>query len=304
VQTQSLSSEYGSGFAVDGTYFGGTSTINLKAFGVFSGGPYASEMAFFTSSQTSLTEKMRLDSSGNLGLGVTPSAWGTPSFQIGVTGLNNYGSQTNLYNNAVTDASNNPVYIASLAASAYRQIGGAHQWYTAPSGTAGDAISFTQAMTLDASGNLLVGTTSVNGVGWTLSPSGSGQIRSSATTSEDKIQFANGNGVVGAITTNGTATAYNTSSDARLKENISTADDSADLIDAIQVRQYDWKSDGSHQRYGMVAQELDQVFPEAVSKPTDPEEMMGVDYSKLVPLLLKEIQSLRARVAQLEAKGA
>ena len=50
----------------------------------------------------------------------------------------------------------------------------------------------------------------------------------------------------------------------------------------------------------MVAQELQAVAPEAVSAPEDPEEMMGVDYSKLVPMMLKEIQSLRARVAQLE----
>jgi hypothetical protein len=50
----------------------------------------------------------------------------------------------------------------------------------------------------------------------------------------------------------------------------------------------------------MVAQELNTVAPEAVSTPEDSEEMMGVDYSKLVPMLVKEIQSLRARVAQLE----
>jgi hypothetical protein len=72
-------------------------------------------------------------------------------------------------------------------------------------------------------------------------------------------------------------------------------------IDAIQVRKFDWKADGSHQDYGMIAQELLEVAPEAVSVPEDSEEMMGVDYSKLVPMLIKEIQSLRNRVAQLEA---
>ena len=66
-------------------------------------------------------------------------------------------------------------------------------------------------------------------------------------------------------------------------------------------RKFDWIADGSHQDYGMVAQELQTVAPEAVSAPEDPEEMMGVDYSKLVPMLVKEIQSLRARVAQLES---
>ena len=52
----------------------------------------------------------------------------------------------------------------------------------------------------------------------------------------------------------------------------------------------------------MVAQELLEVVPEAVSAPENPEEMMGVDYSKLVPMLIKEIQSLRVRVNAIEAK--
>ena len=107
---------------------------------------------------------------------------------------------------------------------------------------------------------------------------------------------------VGSISTSASATSYNTSSDERLKENIIDANDAGDKIDAIKVRQYDWKADGSHQDYGMVAQELRVVAPEAVSTPEDPEEMMGVDYSKLVPMMLKEIQSLRARINALEAE--
>ncbi len=110
-----------------------------------------------------------------------------------------------------------------------------------------------------------------------------------------------GNGTqVGTITVSTSATAYNTSSDQRLKENIADADDAGSKIDSIQVRKFDWKADGSHQDYGMVAQELQTVAPEAVSAPENPDEMMGVDYSKLVPMLIKEIQSLRNRVAQLE----
>ena len=69
------------------------------------------------------------------------------------------------------------------------------------------------------------------------------------------------------------------------------------MIDSLQVRQFDWKSDNSHQRYGFVAQELVTVAPEAVHQPADPEEMMAVDYSKLVPMLVKEIQDLRKRLA-------
>ncbi len=107
-------------------------------------------------------------------------------------------------------------------------------------------------------------------------------------------------GPVGSITVNASSTAFNTSSDQRLKENIADADDAGSKVDAIQVRQFDWIADGSHQDYGMVAQELQSVAPEAVSGDADSDEMMAVDYSKLVPMLVKEIQSLRNRVAQLE----
>jgi hypothetical protein len=116
------------------------------------------------------------------------------------------------------------------------------------------------------------------------------------------VQFYDQGVGVGTITTTSSATAYNTSSDARLKTNVFDAAPASALIDAIQVRQFDWKVDSSHQRYGMVAQELLEVAPEAVSVPTDPEEMMGVDYSKLVPMLIKEVQSLRTRLAALENK--
>ena len=69
----------------------------------------------------------------------------------------------------------------------------------------------------------------------------------------------------------------------------------------MQVRQFDWNVDGSHQDYGLIAQELEPIASIAVCHGDDDDEMMSVDYSKLVPMLLKEIQSLRGRVAALEA---
>ena len=114
------------------------------------------------------------------------------------------------------------------------------------------------------------------------------------------VQFFHNSVLVGSVSVTGSATSYNTSSDQRLKENIQDADDAGSKIDAIQVRQFDWKSDGSHQDYGVIAQELVEVAPEAVTAGETEDDMMSVDYSKLVPTLIKEIQTLRNRVAQLE----
>ena len=110
--------------------------------------------------------------------------------------------------------------------------------------------------------------------------------------------FYRANAQVGNISVTTTATAYNTSSDERLKENITDA--SAGNIDDIRVRSFDWKVDGSHQPHGIVAQELVEVAPEAVTQGQTDDDMWQVDYSKLVPMLIKEIQDLRARLAHLE----
>jgi hypothetical protein len=108
-------------------------------------------------------EVARFDSAGNFGLGVTPSAWGSSvkAIQIGArTGVWNLSDNTYLSTNSYFDGTNSR-YIGTQFATMYsQQNDGAHKFYVAPSGTAGNAITFTQAMTLDASGNLGVGTTS------------------------------------------------------------------------------------------------------------------------------------------------
>jgi len=126
-------------------------------------------------------------------------------------------------------------------------------------------------------------------------------IRQSAASSGIYAYFEyNGGTNNGQISWSGGTTSYTTTSDARVKKNIVDAPDAGSLIDTIKVRSWDFKADDVHWRYGMVAQELLPVAPEAVTVPEDKEMMMGVDYAKLVPMLVKEIQSLRARVAQLE----
>jgi hypothetical protein len=106
---------------------------------------------------------MTLDTSGNLGLGVTPSAWsaGWKALQVGNWGAigaeNSTTGEFSLLQNAYGSAATSYVYRATSAASRYTQVNGIHSWFTAPSGTAGNAISFTQRMLLDASGRLFLG---------------------------------------------------------------------------------------------------------------------------------------------------
>ena len=318
----------------------------------------------FITFATDATERMRLDSSGNLGLGVTPSAWSAyRAFQFGQQGVifgDAGGGTSALGSNQYWNGSN-WIRIAADAASQYKQAGGAHAWYYAASSTAGSTISFTQAMTLQASGGLSLGVTTDAGAGNIQLGSGayvgtgigtgnttgtyygtnevrfytsaaeraridsSGRFLIKATTSGGLGITLDGDGgsapyvivnsnsatgapayfryqgtTVGSITTTTTTTSYNITSDQRLKENIVDAPEFGSVIDSLKVRSFDWKADSTHQRAGFVAQELVTFAPEAVHQPVDTEEMMAVDYSKLVPMLVKEIQSLRTRVAQLE----
>ena len=118
------------------------------------------------------------------------------------------------------------------------------------------------------------------------------------------IFFRRANTNVGSISVDSSSTSYNTSSDRRLKSNIQDAESASDKIDALQVRQFDWNVDGSHQDFGLVAQELQPIAPNAVLGDADSDEMMSVDYSKLVPLLIKFSQEQQATIKSLETRLA
>ena len=137
---------------------GGAGAVYLQAYGASNA---AINMAFYTGT----SEKMRIDASGNLGLGVTPSAWSSAFRALHVSaGCNVFGVTSDADNvgmtaNAVFDATDARwEYIGTGFATLYQHDAGKHMWSTAPSGTAGNAITFTQALTLDASGNLGLGT--------------------------------------------------------------------------------------------------------------------------------------------------
>lgn len=300
----------------------------------------------FTLNYGGSTERMRIDSSGRLMVGITGalnnnmiSAYGTNQNGFVAQVTNNIYSNFQGFNASTVltfgvDGPGNGYFAGNVgigtsspgykltvnggdilvsrgsgaaAADAAINFGGNANNYIY-SGNSSNIMAFatngSERARIDSSGNLLVGTTTIlNGSKVTIDSGTTWGLGLKAADNGGTYYFAQfyaGASGVGSINSNGTGTSYNTSSDARLKENIAPADDAAALIDAIQVRKFDWKADGSHQRYGFVAQELIEVAPEAVNVPADEDAMMGVDYSKLVPMLVKEIQSLRARVAQLE----
>jgi hypothetical protein len=256
--------------------------------------------AVHTGPNNARTEAMRIASAGEVGIGTSAPISG---YKLTMEGNGAYAALR-----CVTNAG-----FSTLSGF----DGATQRWSIGQAGFGGNnGLGFyvgsgTEVGRFDASGNLLVGCTSTafasgqnTGIYLTNTTGGTGglHIKNTANnTGTNVVTFYGWNDTqTGSILTYVNVTNYNTSSDARLKENIADADDASNLIDAIKVRKFNWKSDNSHQRYGMVAQELLEVAPEAVSQPEDPDDMMGVDYSKLVPMLVKEIQSLRARVAQLE----
>jgi len=114
--------------------------------------------------QGAATFSSSVTTGGNLGVGITPStATGFRYIQFGAGAAlsTNNTNNSNFYHNTTFDASGNTLYaVTGQQSSFYRQINGLHVWATAPSGTAGNAITFTQNMVLDASGRLGIGTTS------------------------------------------------------------------------------------------------------------------------------------------------
>jgi hypothetical protein len=150
-----------------GTLYSSGGYVGLT-FPAGTGGFFINTAGNFNTISTNGVERVRVDSSGNLGLGVTPSAWrsGDKVLDVGETISLYYqiGDLGGITNNQYINTSNARVYKKNGYANMYL-IGdsGTHKWFNAASGTAGNAITFTQAMTLDTSGNLSIGATSTTG---------------------------------------------------------------------------------------------------------------------------------------------
>jgi hypothetical protein len=169
--TDALAANIGGSLSFSARYSGTNATWVTGKIGAYrdtaTSGVASSYLAFATTTGAGdLTERLHLDSSGNLGLGVTPSAWisAYKGFDIGTTtslyGRTDSTMEFALALNGYRASSGSWLYRNNGAAARYNQNSGTHWWDVAPSGTAGGAISFTQAMTLTSAGDLLVGKTS------------------------------------------------------------------------------------------------------------------------------------------------
>jgi hypothetical protein len=192
--------------------------------------------------------------------------------------------------NAYYNASNG-VYKATGPAGHYGIEAGTHVWKTAPSGTAGNAITFTQRMTLDVSGNLLVGTTAVNGAGGTtISGTNGGQpyiLFNSTQTTNEPLTFRYNGTTVGKVTQTTSATSYVTSSDYRLKEDVTQMVNALEKVALLKPVTYKWKIDGSDGQ-GFIAHELQEVVPDCVIGEKDATEEQEYEITPAIPAVLDE----------------
>lgn len=122
-------------------------------------------------------------------------------------------------------------------------------------------------------------------------------------------QYRNAGTAVGSISLTASATNFNTSSDHRLKENVDYTWDATTRLKQLKPCRFNWIADDTDTALdGFLAHEVSNVVPEAVTgthNEVDSDgnpEYQGIDQSKLVPLLVKTIQELEARIAALESE--
>ena len=278
---------------------------------------------FFTNSSavagTTATERMRIDTSGNVGIGITPNAWsGYTALQMagpsmwGASGLGHWSV------NAYYDGTSYK-YISTDAATDYYQYAGTHVWRYAASGTAGATVSLLEAMRIDASGNLLVGTTTVlnNSKVTIVHPNpqivtrhGSataGKYWNSPYINSSNLCYIINQDNTGVYLTDG-ATAWSANSDERLKDIIAPIASALEGVQSLRAVKYSWKSDEAKVPHiGLIAQDVQKVLPEVVTSAKlpmseDETEYLGVSYTEVIPLLVAAIQELSAKVTALESR--
>ena len=274
------------------------------------------------------TAKMVLTSSGNVGIGVVPSAFSTyKALQIGayssLVGQHN-GTRAWLSNNAYFDGTNWK-YIVNGPCVQYNLYDGEHRFNIASSGTANNNISFTQAMTITTAGNLLIGTTTSNNhkleivsgstsalrvsvdsgtCGISMSPGALFQIDKPGV-GGGTFQITSGGNVLintttnngerlyvdGAIRATGTITA---NSDLTLKKNLLKIENALEKVEQINGYTYEFKEDDSKRHAGLIAQEVEIVLPEIVNAGAD--KIKGIEYGNISALLVEAIKELSTEI--------
>jgi hypothetical protein len=334
--------------------------LGADANGAYLDSTYSSAGTGTITFRTIGTERVRISEAGNVGIGVTPSAWSATdsvrALQLNGGSFYVYGANRCFLGQNVFLASGGiETYATTAAASTYRQYQGAHSWYTAPSGTAGNAITFTQAMTLDASGNLGIGTTSptqkldvrgrtgLYGISdayqlklsyalgtagaWIGSPSANALAFYNDAGTQRMIIDSNGTmtlggaiqanlfydntntayylnpsdtgtslNVAGSIVAAGNVTAY---SDIRVKDNVEDITDAVDKLSQIRGVTYTRTDlDDKERKYaGVIAQEIEQVLPEAVF---DNGKVKAVDYNATIALLIEAVKEQQGQINELK----
>jgi len=227
-----------------------------------------------------------IDASENVGIGVVPeSDWSE-------TGVLSFGPQGNLWcdggggvwlsSNYRNVSGSGDRYIAANEASRFSQNNGIFTFQTAASGTADSAISWTNAMTINNSGDVYTGTSSLpaddNVVGVAAYRDGLFQVSRAAGhvlvvnikgTTGGLIVLRKDGSIVGTITTNGSSTSYNTSSDHRLKENVVDMENATDRVKQLKPKRFNFIADDSITVDGFLAHEVQDIVPEAISGEKD-----------------------------------
>jgi hypothetical protein len=315
-----------------GTKYGNTSirtTYNISS--------NASDMLFYTAvSGTNTAERLRIDSSGNVGIGTTnPSGFFSDSYLV-------VGDGTGTPTSTIYGSSSGTSYLlfadGTTGAAAY--AGGLE--YSHASNFLGFFANGASRMRIDSSGNLLVGKTELvaTTAGHVFYPSGEANhtlasgpaLKMYRTGSDGQIAvFHKVSTEVGSISVTASATTYNTSSDYRLKEDDVPMTGATERVKALRPINFAWKVDGSRVD-GFLAHEVQEIVPEAITGTKDAmrdeeyevtpavldddgnvvteavmgtrevPEYQGIDQSKLVPLLTKAIQEQQTIIESLEAR--